>query len=81
MSFKKKIEDEMVKDDYEAKSLMCQATGCPNKWSVHMGSRLCSKHAWADPMDWGSITSKLTGNQLMSPPVRYHTEVDDDAIY
>lgn len=37
--------------------LMCSANGCPNRWSVDPG-RLCSAHAWADPVRWPEITQQ-----------------------
>lgn len=39
--------------------LMCQADGCPLRWSVDRGSKLCTFHAWADPRKWPSITHEL----------------------
>lgn len=40
--------------------LMCEANGCPNRWSVSReGSRgLCSAHAWADKHAWPRITQE-----------------------
>lgn len=39
------------------RTLMCIASGCPNRWTVDAGSgRLCSAHAWADAKQWPSIT-------------------------
>ena len=40
----------------EENSHMCQANGCPNRWTVDKGQRLCSAHAWADPRDWDKIS-------------------------
>jgi hypothetical protein len=50
--------DRRVADDhYGDRSLMCAAAGCPNRWSVSMGSApCCSAHAWADPSTWPRIT-------------------------
>ena len=81
MSFKKKIEEQAVKEDIESRSLMCQAHGCPSRWSVDMGQRFCSKHAWSDSKDWGSITATAVADKFLKPPVKYFTEADDDAIY
>ena len=68
MTFKpadKQIEKEL---DAEAK-LMCQAHNCPNKWSVDAGQgRLCSAHAWSDPMDWGGITQRIHAGQFTKTP-------------
>lgn len=39
--------------------LMCQAQGCPNRWSVDAGSgRLCSAHAWVGRHLWPQITQE-----------------------
>lgn len=52
--------NEIEKDVEASKALMCVAHNCPNRWSVDAGSgRLCSKHAWADPLDWGAITQQI----------------------
>lgn len=40
----------------EDNSHMCQATGCPNRWTVDNGKRLCSAHAWSLMRDWDKIT-------------------------
>ena len=40
----------------ETNDLLCQAHGCPNRWAVDTGSRLCSDHAWAEPHKWPQIT-------------------------
>jgi hypothetical protein len=40
----------------EANDLLCQAHGCPNRWAVDTGSRLCSDHAWAESRKWPQIT-------------------------
>jgi hypothetical protein len=36
----------------------CKAKGCPNPWSVDMGSKLCSAHAWSQPHQWPRITEE-----------------------
>ena len=36
----------------------CKAKGCPNRWAVDMGSRLCSAHAWSQPHQWPRITEE-----------------------
>jgi hypothetical protein len=40
----------------EANDLLCQAHGCPNRWAVDTGSRLCSDHAWSESHKWPQIT-------------------------
>jgi len=53
-------------NDYESgfDEIMCTARACPNVWTVHMGSKLCSVHAWSDPKDWPSLTDKLQMQKL-----------------
>jgi len=52
--------------------LACQAHNCSRNWAVDGPSgRLCGAHAWADVMDWGSITAKITSDQLMGRVKRY----------
>lgn len=55
-----------LENEIEAESkLMCQAHNCPNKWSVDAGQgRLCSAHAWADPMEWGAVTQRIHSAQF-----------------
>lgn len=61
MSFEppKKVKD--IESDQQALSaIKCAAHGCPNNWTVDAGqSKLCSRHAWADPLDWGAITQEI----------------------
>lgn len=45
-----------LRDDHD---LMCQADGCPLRWSVDRGSKLCTFHAWSDPRQWPAITFEL----------------------
>ena len=40
----------------EANDSLCQAHGCPNRWAVDTGSRLCSDHAWSESRKWPQIT-------------------------
>lgn len=63
---KKKFADEKIAAEVESENkLMCQAHNCPNRWSVDAGNgRLCSAHAWADPMDWGAITQRIHSAQF-----------------
>lgn len=43
--------------------LMCQAHGCPNRWTVDLHGQLCSAHGWADPHDWPEITQREIWNE------------------
>lgn len=63
---KKKFADEKIAAEVESENkLMCQAHNCPNRWSVDAGNgRLCSAHAWSDPMDWGAITQRIHSAQF-----------------
>ena len=38
--------------------LMCCAHGCPNRWSVDIGKRMCSAHYAADPIEWPAVTQQ-----------------------
>ena len=59
MSFKDVVNARKV-DDFDDRSLMCDAHGCPNRWSVDMGSgRLCSWHSRADKHDWPRVTQEM----------------------
>lgn len=52
--------DQRIADEVGiAQTLRCTAMGCPNAWSVSIGSRLCSAHAWADPSQWPGITQSV----------------------
>ena len=58
--------DQRVAEDYgDDRALLCNATGCPNRWTVsHGGSPgLCSAHAWADRHLWPQITSEQNDAQ------------------
>lgn len=74
MSFEpaRKIKD--IESENEAeRALMCAAHNCPNRWSVDAGhGRLCSKHAWADPLDWGHITQQIHAGEFTK--VRRHQD-------
>lgn len=50
--------DQRIADEAHADlSLLCGATGCPNRWSVDAGNgRLCSAHAWVGRHLWPQIT-------------------------
>lgn len=51
--------------------LMCQAHGCPNRWTVQIEGALCSDHAWADLKDWPKITEAQyhKRNTWVKPPL------------
>ena len=51
-SWKNKVEEPEHNDSF------CIAKGCPNRWAVDMGSRLCSAHAWSQPHQWPRITEE-----------------------
>lgn len=49
---------------------MCQAHGCPNRWSINdEKGRLCRWHRNADPMDWPKITTQLKLGMAPTSPV------------
>jgi hypothetical protein len=56
-----------MSENQDDSKLMCSAHGCPNRWTVNMGRPLCSAHQWADPADWGAVTAKLNGMNLVKP--------------
>jgi hypothetical protein len=52
--------DERIADDAQDRRLMCEAHGCPNRWSVDAGGgRLCSAHQWSARAEWPRITQQL----------------------
>ena len=55
-----KTVDRQVDDIAAERRLMCVAHGCPNRWSVDIGTggAMCSAHAWADRKNWPSITDE-----------------------
>lgn len=59
-TYSSRARDQRVADDVEQdRTLMCQASGCPNRWSVDAGKgRLCSAHAWAERHQWPQITQE-----------------------
>lgn len=60
-------EHQIEKENEEYNRLNCIAHNCPNRWSVDAGNgRLCSAHAWADPMDWGKITVYENSKAMMA---------------
>ena len=61
--------------------LMCTAHGCPNRWSVDDGTRMCSAHYHAPFADWPAVTQAqqwaetdraqaAANSDLMPPKVR-----------
>lgn len=59
--------ENIEKQNEEYNRLNCVAHNCSNRWSVDAGNgRLCGAHAWADPMDWGRITSLENSKALMA---------------
>lgn len=47
-------------ENSEIQQTMCQAHGCPNRWSINDGKgKLCRWHHAAEPMDWPGITDQL----------------------
>jgi hypothetical protein len=80
MTFEKPKLDKFDMDANEGKSLMCQVAGCGKRWSVNMGWRKCSEHAWGKEPDYG--LTKMPGKVVFShPPVKPFTEVDDHGPY
>jgi hypothetical protein len=76
MSFEKPKADKFDMDALEGKSLMCQVAGCGKPWSVNMGWRKCSAHAWGKDPDYGlTPVSKVT---FKHPPVKPYSEIDDE---
>jgi hypothetical protein len=57
---------ESIEQDMDtSRKLMCQSHNCPNAWAVDAGNgRLCSEHAWADPIDWGRITASINARKI-----------------
>ncbi len=57
---------EIERQNEEYNLLNCAAYNCPNRWSVDAGNgRLCSAHAWSDPMDWGRISAHENSKTIM----------------
>jgi hypothetical protein len=57
--------------------LKCQVAGCNARWSVNMGWRKCSKHAWTDDKS----EPVMKAPTFTQPPVKPFTEVDDHEIF
>ena len=51
--------------DVDSTELMCSAHECPNVWTVNMGTKLCSVHAWSDAKDWYKLTDRLQMRKLI----------------
>ena len=51
--------------------LLCSAFECPNRWSIDMGRKLCSAHAWSDPHDWARITQEQHSARLTAIKPHY----------
>lgn len=52
--------DARTADDVATQTeLLCCAEGCPLRWSVDFGARLCTMHAGADPFAWPGITQRV----------------------
>lgn len=53
--------DQRIADNHGTdQSLMCAASGCPNRWSVSLGNGrgTCGAHAWAPAEHWPGITQR-----------------------
>ena len=76
MSFEKPKADKFDMDASESRSLMCQVAGCGKRWSVNMGWRKCSEHAWGKDPDYGLTQApKVT---FKHPPVKPFIETDNE---
>ena len=76
MSFEKPKADKFDMDASESRSLMCQVAGCGKRWSVNMGWRKCSDHAWGKDPDYGlTPVPKVT---FKHPPIKPYVEIDDE---
>jgi hypothetical protein len=74
--------NKQMENDIDAEQrLMCQAHNCVNRWSVESGSgRLCSAHAWADPMDWGSVTRQEASKALVGHVSKTHEPMEPMSV-
>lgn len=59
--YRSRVADQRTAENVEADAaLMCTANGCPHRWSVDFGTKLCSAHSSAsDPLAWPEITQRL----------------------
>lgn len=62
--FNAKRDAETVRELDADHTLMCRASGCPNRWTVDSGAPLCSAHAWCDPVHWPQVTQEQLDAQL-----------------
>lgn len=63
----------------ETNDLLCGAHGCPNRWAVDNGSRLCSDHAWSPAQKWPQITEAQFHKRkplANTPPAKAMTQAD-----
>lgn len=60
MSFVKADLQSQSQDASDVDQSMCQAHGCPNRWSLSDNNgKLCRWHRYAEPQDWPTVTSQL----------------------
>lgn len=58
-TYRSRVADQRVADDAIAdRSLLCSASGCPNRWSLNFGKPLCRAHAFAEPHQWPQVTQE-----------------------
>lgn len=63
--------------DKDVDPLKCQVVGCENRWTINMGWKKCSKHAWSKDGDYDQILKP----KFTQPPTKPFTEIDDDEPY
>jgi len=63
-------------DKPDVDPLKCQVAGCGKPWSVNMGWRKCSTHAWGKDPDYG--LSSVPKVAFKHPPVKPFSEIDDE---
>ena len=76
MSFEKPKADKFDMDASESRSLMCQVAGCGRRWSVNMGWRKCSEHAWGKDPDYG--LTPVPKVVFKHPPIKPYIETDNE---
>ena len=64
-------------ENSEQDPLKCQVHGCNARWTINMGWKKCSKHAWSNNAD----VEKNIKKTFDQPPVRPFYEVDDDGVF
>ena len=59
-TYRDRAADQRIAEDVGfERTLMCRASGCPNRWTVDAGNgKCCSAHAWADQHAWPCITQE-----------------------